>query len=284
MGGTQLVENRRQIHAWERAALAELRTGDPETAFDIYRDRGRVYHAQDSERVREQLVDDWWTARARKPDSIMIASRRADVDDLNHRARHRLATAKRLGPDELIACGRAFAVGDEVLAARNDYQLGILNGTRATITRIDHATETIHARRGCASHEIVFPRGYAGGGYLTHAYAMTFHKAQGMTATESFVLGDDTLDRQRAYTGLSRGTHRNALYIESSGQTNEEQHAPSAVNDAVARARLALARTLAKSMATDQVEPSRGPATAPTRGAPSRPPPAPPDLGPDLGL
>jgi conjugative relaxase-like TrwC/TraI family protein len=280
--GTQLNENRRQVERWERAALTDLRTGNPHAAFDTYRDHGRVHHDPDPERLRERLVDDWWGARTRAPDSIMIATRRADVDDLNRRARHRLAAAGHLGPDEIILAGRAFSIGDDILATRNAYPLGVLNGTRATVTAIDHNTGAIHARAG--QRELVIPHSYAEAGYLTHAYAMTFHKAQGMTVHEAFVLADDTLDRQRGYTGLSRGTHRNSLYIaEPADQRSEERHAPELLSDTVARAREAMARILSKSMAADRPERSRSPATPPTPAVPSRQPPA-QDLGPALGL
>ena len=105
-----------------------------------------------------------------------------------------------------------------------------------------------------------------------HAYAVTFHKAQGLTVRDAFVLADDTLDRERAYTGMSRGTHTNRLYITGPpDERAEERHAPEPANDAVARARRQLGRTLAQSMATDQLEPHHAPV------------PDGPDLGPDLG-
>ncbi|MGH9050279.1 MAG: AAA family ATPase, partial [Acidimicrobiia bacterium] len=252
LNGTELVENRRQSLAWERAALAELRTGEPDRAFSAYQAHGRVHHARDPEQLKERLVNDWWAARARHPDSIMIATRNADVDDLNRRARYRLAAAGRLGADDLIAGGRSFAVGDEILATHNDYRLGVLNGTRATITSIDPAAGTIHARTD--ERDLVLPPTYADAGHLTHAYAVTFHKAQGITVSEGFVLADDTLDRERAYTGLSRGAQRNSLYVaDPPDDRADERHAPEPASDAVVRARRAIARMRTESMAIDNV-------------------------------
>jgi conjugative relaxase-like TrwC/TraI family protein len=280
LSATQLVENRRQVHAWERAALTELRTGSPAAAFATYQAHGRVHHHNDAERLREGLVEDWRAARSQGRDAVMVATRNTDVDDLNRRARQHLAAAGQLGADQIVLGGRAFAVGDEVLATRNDYRLRVLNGNRASITRIDQHTGTIYARRGHADYEIAFPRAYTDAGHLTHAYAMTFHKAQGMTATETFVLADDTLDRQRAYTGLSRGTQRNSLYLaEPPDRRDQERHAPEELSDHLRSARERLGRMLAKSMATDELEGSRRPRRGPTRETLSRPAP-----GPDLGL
>ena len=227
----ELVENRRQVEPWERASLTELRTGDANVAFATYETHQRVYHHDDGDRLRERLVEDWWSAR--RHDSIMLAGRNADVDDLNQRARRHLAGAGVIGNDQLEVDRRRFAVGDQIHATRNNYRLGVLNGTRATITHIDATTATIYAQTD--AHEVVLPREYIDAGHVAHAYTMTFHKAQGMTVHSAFVLVDDTLDRPRAYTGVSRGIHHNTLYItDRPDQHAEERHTPEPANDAVA--------------------------------------------------
>ena len=105
-----------------------------------------------------------------------------------------------------------------------------------------------------------------------------------MTATETFVLVDDTLDRQRAYTGLSRGTHYNALYLaEPPDRRSDERHAPEEVDSYVREARERLGRVLAKSMATDHLEADQAPGRARSGEPLARARPA-PDLGMDLGL
>jgi hypothetical protein len=40
--------------------------------------------------------------------------------------------ARRLGPDRWQIEGRAFAIGDEVVALHNDHHLGVRNGHRDT--------------------------------------------------------------------------------------------------------------------------------------------------------
>ena len=66
----------------------------------------------------------------------MIAQRRADVADLNARARERLRAAGVLGPEFETAAG-AFAVGDVVVVKHNDTRRGVNNGDRARVTAID---------------------------------------------------------------------------------------------------------------------------------------------------
>ncbi len=269
--GTRLVENRRQIEPWERHTLAQLRDGDVDTAFATYQRHDRVVHAADPEQLRDRLVDDWWAARHSGSHAFMIAGRNDDVDDLNRRARTRLVPNGKLGPYDLVVGGRGFAIGDEILTTRNDYRVGVLNGTLGVITDIDHNRGEL--RINADGHDVVLPRSYVAAGHVTHAYAVTFHKAQGITVRDTFVLADDTLDRERAYTGMSRGTHSNRIYITDPPDGRaEERHAPEPANDAVARARRQLGRTLAQSMAIDQLEPHSAP-------APERP-----GLGPDFDL
>ena len=64
--------------------------------------------------------------------------------------------------------------GDEILTTRNDYKLGVLNGTRATIEQVDD-----HGRiqaRASDGRTVELPPEYAERGNVTHGYAMTFHR------------------------------------------------------------------------------------------------------------
>ncbi len=130
LGASRMTDNRRQVAAWERATLAELRAGSPDRAFDDYLTHDRIHHADTDDHVREQLIDAWMTDHVDGHDVLMVAARLSDVDDLNRRARHVLRDESHIGDDRVRLGGRPFAEGDTVLALRNDYRLGILNGTR----------------------------------------------------------------------------------------------------------------------------------------------------------
>lgn len=208
-----LAENRRQHQPWERVALDQLRAGHIVEAVATYDDQGRIIVSDNADALRQQLVEDWATAHLAGADAVMIASHRADVRDLNDRARTVLDDAGQLGTRRLIVDGREFAIGDRILATKaNHYDLDILNGDLGTITAL--AADGVTFRSERADAERTMPTTAIADGHLDHGYARTNYKTQGATADAVFILGDDgDLDRQAAYTALSRGRHDNRLYM-----------------------------------------------------------------------
>ena len=182
----------------------------------------------------------------------MVAARLGDVDDLNHRARAALRGQGRLGPDQVVLAGRAYARGDEILALRNDYRLGLLNGIRAVINRIDVDRRHLVAvtTRG---HRVVIPFDYGAGGHLTHGYATTIHKAQGATVDRCFVLLDETASREHAYTAVSRGRHSNEVFVVADDRRREERHAAEVQPDQLVELRAAVGRSQAQRLALDDL-------------------------------
>lgn len=204
----ELVENRRQQQTWERDALAELRAGSVPAAVDAYQRHRRITLAATAEDAREQMVADWWAARTQGQRAGMYALRRADVEDLNRRARHRLQIEGVVGPDQLDVAGRSFAVGDEVMFLRNDRRLGVRNGTVATIAAVHPDVGEVTLADG-----VRLPHRYLADGHLGHAYAATIHKSQGATVDRALLLGSDALYREAGYVGLSRARERSDLYL-----------------------------------------------------------------------
>ena len=151
----------------------------------------------------------------------MIAARKTDVADLNERARALMIAAGKVSGEGLAVAGKEFAAGDEVMTLRNSPGLGVTNGTRGRVEAVD--VERSEARlRTEAGREVTLPASYLAAGHLTHAYAITGHKAQGMTAGRAFVLGDETIYREWGYVAMSRGTAENRLYVVASEREREE--------------------------------------------------------------
>ena len=264
LGAVELTDNRRQESAWERDALGLLREGHVEAALDAYAVQGRVVTGDTAEEVRSRMVADWWAAQhGGGVDAVMIALRRADVRELNGRARAlRIAAGEVVGL-ELPVPGGSVGVGDRMMTKRNDRRLGVRNGDRGTVTAVDVEAGCIDVRIEGDRHDprtVRLPRKYIEAGHLTLAYALTAHSAQGMTADRAFVLGDDAAYLEWGYSALSRGREENRLYVVAGAREGDDagHRRPSYIAVALDAFTDALRRTRSQSLATD-----RGDALAP---------------------
>ncbi len=247
----ELRENRRQVEAWERDALALLRDGRGDEALVRYREHGRV-RLGEGDAVREQLVADWWST-GETPSAVMVAYRRDDVADLNRRARERMVAAGAVAGPELVVGERPFAAGDRVLLRRNDRRLGVANGDRAVVVAADVDRRRLVVR--VRDRDVVLARDYLDAGpraSVQHGYAMTGHSAQGLTVDRAFVLATEETSREWLYMALSRGRLDNRLYGSAAGVRERDEIAPAepprAARDVV---ELAVQRSSAQRMAID---------------------------------
>ena len=157
------------------------------------------------------------------------------MDDLNARARARFKAAGELGDERAEVAGREFAVGDNVMCLRNDYRLGVRNGTVGTVASVDDGDVML----ADGTH---LPLSYLEAGHLTYAYASTVHKARGATVDRAYLLGSDQLYREAGYVGMSRGRLSNELFVVGSD-----------LADGVEDVAGALRTSRAQSLALDQV-------------------------------
>jgi ATP-dependent exoDNAse (exonuclease V) alpha subunit len=245
----ELTTNRRQAaidQAWERQALVQLRTGEVASALDAYAEHERLTLSEDVHVARAQLIEAWWDVHEQS--TAILAVRRADVLVLNDLARERRAAAGELGQELRLASGKAFSVGDRVLFEKNERMaavddaehrreatLQVRNGTFGTVVDVSSPAPEFLTREGDLRGDDARVRGDiqgdvqallvdldAGGrvalghDYLEEStslgYALTVFRAQGVTVDHAFVLGDETLFQEAAYTAMSRGRTSNHLY------------------------------------------------------------------------
>ena len=254
LGAIELREVRRQRRDVGPRALADLRGGDVERFVHAYHEHGRIVAAQRQRTRRTAIVADWWDAHRSGDHALMIAHRRRDVADLNRRARAGLRAAGRLGDDELVTPHRAFAIGDRVIARRNDQRLGVVNGQAGTIDRDHRGSDGGRARRRDPRSN--FHARYAEHGHLDHGYAITAHRAQGATVDRAFVLGSDELYREWGYTALSRHRDEARFYVSATPDTLNRPPSLMHSDQEVAReAARMLATSRAQALAVENAEP-----------------------------
>ncbi len=180
----ELTDNHRQTNRWERAALGQLRTGDVLPALRAYQRHDRLHQHPDTTRfgkrsatVRRALDDG-----AAAFEVVALAGTRSGAAALNTAIRERLRTGGRLGRDQPVG-DRELAVGELVLVTRNDHRASLLNGTRGVITAINGRSVRLRLDDGRAT---AVPLAWAAD-RLRPAYAMTVHKAQGLTVDVALV-------------------------------------------------------------------------------------------------
>lgn len=218
----RLSGNVRQRDTWERNALAELRDGDPLRALNAYRAHDRLHISDGTNEARSAVVDAYLAARApggdgSEADVIMLAGTRADARALNRLVRERLEQAGALaGPGMTVRSGGRtldLHVGDAVLVTANDYGRGLFNGTRATVAGADEEQVTLRVPvAGTVSREVVLPRAVVAAGALEHGYALTCHRAQGITVDVALLYASRSLSREAGYVALSRGRIENRIF------------------------------------------------------------------------
>lgn len=211
----ELTINRRQHHRWEHAALTHLRNGDVAAAVTAYHDNDRITIATTNRDLVTTAVDHWAAARASGLNPILLAGTNELVDQLNHACIEHLLKHGDLDPHQPSPYGTtAFRPGERVVVRRNhtlDDNNYVANGHTGTITRIDN--HALHITLDTGQHVALDPTYLRRGGHVTHAYALTTHRAQGGTWDLAIAVGADTLHREAAYVQLSRGTHTNQIIL-----------------------------------------------------------------------
>lgn len=242
--GLTLTDNRRQRHEAEVQALAKWRDDDRRAIFDALTDRDAVHAEERLEGVWSAMIGSWWAGVQDVPDvhdriqqHLMIAATNADVTTLNHAAQAIRVDAGELdadqGRDYRIEGGQALRIhlGDVVTARHNDYDAGLLNGYRGTVTGIgEDGSLTVQIRQGGPDGPELIERRvaerYVRTGHLELGYAITGHRAQGQTA-ETVHVSMTGMEANAAYAALTRHRERVDVWL-----------AADVVEDEATRARL----------------------------------------------
>lgn len=229
----RLHEVIRHRHALDREAAKLIREGRGSEAFERYLAAGRVRVAPDAVERRVAMVADWWAARERGADALMVVKRNSERGALNELAREVLRAEGRLGSEELSVGGRPFAVGDEVITRVNDHSARIYNRERWLIEAVEVESGRLRLAGIDTARRVGVDPGYLervsppdGAPALEHAYAATIYQAQGATVDEAFVMADPSMDRQEFYVAASRSREETFFYATPEAQADRVEIAP----------------------------------------------------------
>ena len=206
---------RRFSAPWEAEASLRLRARDPAVLND-YDAHGRI-HAHDRLGAIDAAVAAWHQARAAGASAVVCAPDHASADEIARRIR-----AARVAAGEVEATGVAVGedmvgVGDEIVTARNDRRLmttagaWVRNGDRWAVTA-RHGDGSLSVSSLTGRGRVTLPGDYVAD-EVALAYALTLHKAQGVTVDRAVVVADDAISAEALYVGMTRGRHDNTVLV-----------------------------------------------------------------------
>ncbi|HEY3529648.1 MAG TPA: MobF family relaxase [Nocardioides sp.] len=235
----ELIDIHRFTHAWEKRASLDLRHGRPE-AVDVYLAHQRVSDG-DADDMADAAYRAWRDDIAPGRASVLIADTSHVVQELNAKARTErlLSGATRQGTEAHLIDGTRASVGDWIITRKNDRRLRTLrsgwvrNGDRWRVTDV-RMDGSMVVRRLDRKHSgaIMLPAAYVSE-HVDLGYAVTAHRAQGLTVDTAHVVVSDTTTRENLYVAMTRGRDHNHAYVVASAA--DQNHGVPAGEEVTAR-------------------------------------------------
>ena len=150
-----------------------------------------------------QVIEDHARLEAGGLDTVILARRRDEVATLNELAHAQVVAEGRVHGPGLTVGDKGYPVGDRVICLANERSGAVSNGTRGVVTEVDVERRTLTLERPDKRQLTLDTTHYDA---IDRGYALTVHKAQGMTADIALVVGSEGATREWAYTAMSRAT------------------------------------------------------------------------------
>jgi nucleoside-triphosphatase THEP1 len=187
---------------------------------------------KDRERRLDRIVHDFARQSAKdRRNSIIVTATNRDRHELNQKVRALLKEKKQLpegmefkvkSPSGRVSV-REFSQHDKIMFLQNDPKLGVQNGQTGYIAGIQDQNITVQSGDKTIT---VNAAEYA---YLDHGYALTTHKAQGITEDRAFIHIDvnqrQLNSRNSFYVDISRARFKAFIY------TNDKKKLLNAVSE-----------------------------------------------------
>jgi conjugative relaxase-like TrwC/TraI family protein len=217
LGCHELRDVVRQRDPRERQLLAHVRRGDPTdyTAEKTARGQLHLYagDAQSASAGEHAAIAMWRERQATCPwgQAVLIVRDNQRRERLNVLVRAELQRDGRLG-DSIQIGGCDLAVGDRVVARRNDRERAVDNGMRGTVIAVDPTEKDVLVRTDAGAQRRLDAPYVAE--HLQHAYVLTAHTIQGATVEWAGVVGrPEDFTRNWSYTALSRARRPTELFV-----------------------------------------------------------------------
>lgn len=211
-GGAELKDIRRQHEKWARDAVHDFAMGRAEIALRAYAEHGLLTVAEDRTTAIQEMIADWKASNVPIGQRLILTSTNQEARNVNRLIQDDRRSAGELGQNRVYLSGETFYEGDSILFTRNSRLYGVKNGTLGTIEAIGADRQSILAHFDNGDRRTIDLRSY---GHIRLGYAMTTHKAQGVTAEHIFALaGGSMQDRELSYVQTSRARGETHIYTD----------------------------------------------------------------------
>lgn len=214
----ELIDVHRFVHDWEKTASLGLRQGNPE-AIDLYVAHDRLRDGS-TEAMADAAYEAWRADTRAGRATVLISDSNEAVALLNVRARTELILEGSVDAlrEVTLHDGTRAAVGDTVITRRNDRRLHtgrtwVRNGDRWAVIgvrRNDSVEVRRYGRRWGST--VLLPAEYVQR-HVELGYAVTSHRAQGITTDTAHVVVVSGMTRENLYVAMTRGREANTAYV-----------------------------------------------------------------------
>ena len=207
-----VAENRRQHDPEERRTLEALRDGDVGQAVNWYTAQGRVHAVARRDDALQGAVDAWAADSAGGQETGLYAWRRANVAELNRRARAWMEDSGRLSGPELAGPGGAtYRAGDRVVTLAPGADGTLVTSQRATVEIVEPDSGSLVLRTD-DGRQVRLSGEEIGADRLGLGYAVTVHRGQGSTTARAHLFADGG-GRELAYVAMSRAREATHAWV-----------------------------------------------------------------------
>ncbi|TPH13262.1 MobF family relaxase [Litorilituus lipolyticus] len=220
LGCYRIEKIQRQTTPLGREIVANFRDGNAKSAFTKLGREKLLNFSNSAQESQEKLMSCLveYIENPKNKQYIVLASRWSKVDEISTLIRQHLKSKNAIENDEYTRscivsnhkCELEFSVGDTVRFSRNDYKLGVINGTTGIIKSLKEIMGILRFEVLMDSNQIVYfseeqYQDETGNLQLSHGYASTIYSAQGATvAGDSFILWDSSMHKSLTYVAGSR--------------------------------------------------------------------------------
>jgi conjugative relaxase-like TrwC/TraI family protein len=214
----ELTDVHRFLHEWEKTASLWLRQGNPESV-DVYVAHDRVFEGN-TEAMQDAAYEAWRADARSGKNSVLISDSNEAVSSLNARARAELILEGRVDAlhEATLHDGSRMAAGDTIITRRNNRHLHagrswVRNGDRWAVVRVRRNGSVEVRRQGQRwGSSMLLPADYVRR-HVELGYAVTSHRAQGITTDTAHVVVAPSTTRENLYVAMTRGRRANTAYV-----------------------------------------------------------------------